>query len=300
MDQVRECIRLRHYSFRTEQQYLSWIRRFILFHGKRHPREMGSAEVEAFLSSLATDRNVAAATQNQALAALLFLYRHVLKQDLPWLTEVVRARKPRRLPLVLTRQETRALLAQLSGVYWLVGNLLYGSGLRLMECLRLRVQDIDFDRSQVMVRNGKGGKDRVTVLPGVLIEPLRGHLSMMHEQHQVAVLEGYGGVELPVSVVHKYPSAATDWGWQYVFPAQHASRDPRTGAWRRHHLMEDSVQRRMRSAVRRAAGEAGDLSYTAALLRHPSAGARVRYPHHPGVAGAFGSGDHADLHPRSG
>lgn len=232
LDQVRECIRVRHYSYRTEQQYVGWIRRFILFHGKRHPREMGSVQVEAFLSSLATDRNVAAATQNQALAALLFLYRQVLKQDLPWLTDVVRARKPRRLPLVLTRQETRALLAQLSGVYWLVGNLLYGSGLRLMECLRLRVQDIDFDHSQVMVRNGKRGKDRVTVLPGVLIEPLRGHLSMMREQHEVAVQEGYGGVELPVVVVHKYPSAATDWGWQYVFPAQHASRDPRTLVWR--------------------------------------------------------------------
>jgi integron integrase len=252
LDKVRECVRVRHYSYRTEQQYVSWVRRFILFHDKRHPGEMGPAEVEAFLSSLAVRGRVAASTQNQALAALLFLYRHVLKQDLPWLKNVIRARKPRRLPVVLSRAETRALLAQLSGVYWLVGNLLYGSGLRLMECLRLRVQDLDFVRGQVMVRNGKGGKDRVTVLASVVAAPLQAHLDSVLERHKLAVREGYGGVELPPDVAHKYPAAHLQWSWQYVFPALEASLDPRTGVRRRHHLMEDSMQRQMRAAVRRA------------------------------------------------
>jgi integron integrase len=252
LDQVRERLRLRHYSYRTEQQYVGWIRRFILFHGKRHPREMGAREVEAFLTNLAIRRNVAAATQNQALAALLFLYRHVLKQDLPWLEDLVRARKPRRLPMVLTRRETRALLAQLSGVYWLVGNLLYGSGLRLLECLRLRVQDVDFDHAQVAVRSGKGGKDRVTVLPTVVVAPLRAHLGAVLERHRAAIREGYAGVELPPAVAHKYPAATMAWSWQYLFPALNAGRDRRTGVLRRHHVMEDSVQRQMRTAVRRA------------------------------------------------
>ena len=252
LDQIRESARLRHYSYRTEQQYVGWIRRFILFHGRRHPREMGAKEVESFLTSLAVQRGVAAATQNQALAALLFLYRHVLKQDLPWLNEVVRARKPRRLPMVLTRQETRSVLAQLSGVYWLIGNLLYGAGLRLLECLRLRVQDMDFDRAQVFVCNGKGGKDRVTVLPVIVVAPLRAHLESVLERHRVAIREGYAGVELPSSVAHKHPAATMAWSWQYVFPALNPSRDPRTGVRRRHHVMEDSVQRQMRAAVRRA------------------------------------------------
>lgn len=252
LEQVRQSLRLRHYSYRTEQQYLWWIRRFILFHRKRHPRDMGAAEVEAFLTVLAVQGDVAAATQNQALAALLFLYRHVLKQDLPWLKNMVRARKPKRLPLVLTREETRAVLAQLPGVYWLIGTLLYGSGVRLMECLRLRVQDIDFSYSRVTVRSGKGAKDRVTMLPGIVAEPLRAHLDAVRERHRVAVREGYGGVELPAEVAHKYPGAALEWGWQYVFPALNASCDPRSGATRRHHVMEDSVQRQMRAAVRRA------------------------------------------------
>jgi integron integrase len=252
LEQVREAVRVRHYSYRTEEQYVFWVRRYILFHGKRHPLDMGAAEVEAFLSSLAVHGNVAAATQNQALAALLFLYRHVLKQDLPWLNNVVRARKPRRLPVVLTREETRALLAQLSGVYWLIGTLLYGGGLRLMECLRLRVQDLDFDRGQVMVRNGKGGKDRVTVLPALVVPPLQVHLDSVRERHRLAIQGGYGGVELPQAVVHKNPGAALEWSWQYVFPALDASRDPRTGIRRRHHVMESSVQRQMRAAVRRS------------------------------------------------
>jgi integron integrase len=252
LDQVRDAIRVRHYSYRTEEQYVYWIRRYILFNGKQHPRGLGAAEVGAFLSSLAVFGNVAAATQNQALAAILFLYRHVLKQDLPWLDNVVRARKPRRMPMVLTREETRAVLAHLSGVYWLVGTLLYGSGLRLMECLRLRVQDIDFVRGQIMVRGGKGGKDRVTVLPARIVAPLQAHLDSVRERHRVAMQGGFGGVELPPAVEHKTPRAAREWAWQYVFPAVNASRDPRTGVQRRHHLMESSVQRQMRSAVRRS------------------------------------------------
>jgi integron integrase len=252
LEQVRQSLRLRHYSYRTEEQYLGWIRRFILFHRKRHPRDMGAAEVEAFLTHLAVRGDVAAATQNQALAALLYLYRHVLKLDLPWLQNIVRARKPKRLPLVLTPEETRAVLAQLSGVYWLIGTLLYGSGVRLMECLRLRVQDIDFSYSRVTVRGGKGAKDRVTVLPGSVVEPLRVHLAAIRERHQVAVRDGYGGVELPASVALKNPRATMQWAWQYVFPALNPSRDPRSGVTRRHHVMEDSVQRQMRAAVRRA------------------------------------------------
>jgi len=252
LDRVRECVRVRHYSYRTEQQYVGWIRRFILFHGKRHPREMGAREVEAYLTSLAVHGGVAAATQNQALAALLFLYRHVLKQELPWLKELVRARRPRRLPLVLTRKETQAVLAQLPGVYWIIGNLLYGSGLRLMECLRLRIQDIDFEQSRVLVRSGKGGKDRVTVLAAVVAGSLRAHLKAVLERHRTALKEGYAGVELPRAVAHKYPSAAMEWCWQYVFPALKPSEDPRTGLWRRHHIMEDAVQRQMRAAVRRS------------------------------------------------
>lgn len=252
LEQVRQSLRLRHYSYRTEEQYLGWIRRFILFHHKRHPDSMGAAEVEAFLSDLAVRGEVAAATQNQALAALIYLYRHVLDQELPWLNEIVRARRPRRVPLVLSREETRAVLAQLPGVHWLIGTLLYGGGLRLMECLRLRVQDIDFSYSRITVRNGKGGKDRMTILPALIVPPLRAHLQAMEERHRAAVRDGYGGVELPLSIAHKRPAAALEWAWQYVFPALRASQDPRTGVSRRHHVMEDSVQRQMRAAVRRA------------------------------------------------
>ncbi len=251
-DQIRDCLRLKHYSYRTEQQYLGWIRRYILFHGKRHPRDMGAAEVRAFLNDLAVSRQVSAATQNQALAALLFLYKWVLRCELPWLDEIVRAKRPQRLPVVLSQSDTRVVLAQLDGVYGLIGHLLYGSGLRLMECLRLRVQDLDFEYLQILVRNGKGGKDRVTMLPRVLVEPLRSHLEIVRERHRQALKAGYGGVELPEGVQRKYPGAALQWSWQYVFPAATPSVDPRTGVRRRHHVYEDSVQRRMRNAVLRA------------------------------------------------
>ncbi|TAK53982.1 MAG: integron integrase [Gammaproteobacteria bacterium] len=252
LDQVRDRIRVLHYSYRTEQQYSAWIRRFILFHGKRHPQSMGAAEVEAFLTHLARDRNVAAATQSQALAAILFLYKQVLNVDLPWLENVTRATRPRRLPVVLTPEEVRAVIAHLSGHHWLIASLLYGSGLRLMEALRLRVKDLDFDYRQLVVRDGKGGKDRVSMMPESVIAPLRQHLQGVQTQHRCAIELGYGGVELPHALARKYPAAHLEWSWQYVFPAPRPSRDPRSGALRRHHILEDNVQRAVRSAVRAA------------------------------------------------
>jgi integron integrase len=252
LDQVREAIRVRHYSYRTEQQYVAWIRRFVLFHDKRHPMTMGGPEVTEFLTHLAADRNVAASTQNQALAALLFLYRNVLGIDLPWLDQVVRSKRPRRLPVVLSRSEVRDILNRLSGQYWLVASLLYGSGLRLLEALHLRVKDVDLQQRTLVVRDAKGQKDRVTVLPDSLLEPLRGQLNTVRLAHERAIAAGFGGVELPHSLQRKYSRAHLDLGWQYVFPSDRPSRDPRSGTWRRHHLYEDSVQRQVREAIRAA------------------------------------------------
>jgi integron integrase len=250
LDQVRNQLRTRHYSLRTEQQYTDWIRRFIQFHGRRNPLQMGGAEVEAFLTYLATDRNVSASTQSQALAALLFLYRYVLQADLPWLDRIVRAKKPARLPVVLTPAEVRAVLSRLDGVQWLVASLLYGAGLRLLEALRLRVKDLNLDYRQLLVRDAKGGKDRVSVIPESLVAPLQVQLERARLAHGQALEQGHGGVELPYALTHKYPRAHLDWSWQYVFPAAKPSRDLRTGVWRRHHLLEDSVQRHVREAVR--------------------------------------------------
>jgi len=252
LDQVRSQIRLRHYSYRTEQQYVAWIKRFILFHGKRHPATMSAPELESFLSYLAVERKVAASTQSQALAAVLFLYKRVLGVDLPWLENVVRAKKPVRLPVVLTPEEVRAVLGQLDGVYRLVASLLYGSGLRLMEAMRLRVKDLNFEYGQVTVRGGKGDKDRVTVLPQGLIPALQAHLAAVQERHLIAVRDGYGGVELPHALARKYPGADREWAWQYAFPAPHPSIDPRSKIRRRHHLNEEAVQRRVRIAMRAA------------------------------------------------
>jgi len=265
LDRVRQRLRLKHYSYRTEPQYVLWIRRFVLFHDKRHPESMGPVEVEAFLNDLAVRLRVSAATQNQALAAILFLYRHVLDRDLPWLDHLIRAKKPQRLPVVLSAQETRAVLSQLDGVYWLIGNLLYGSGMRLMECLQLRVQALDFEYQQILVRNGKGGKDRVTVLPRMLIAPLQSHLAVVRARHDLALRDGYAGVELPDAIARKFPNAALELPWQYVFPATRPSMDPRSGAYRRHHIYEDSVQRQMKIAVRRAGVEKMASCHT---LRH--------------------------------
>lgn len=252
LDQVRDRIRVKHYSIRTETQYIQWIRRFILFHGKRHPRDMGASEVEAFLTHLAVEGNVAAATQNQALSALLFLYREVLEMDLPWLDGVVRAKLPKRLPVVLTREEVKAVLARMEGVYRLMAALLYGTGMRLMECVRLRVKDVEFSRNEIVVRDGKGAKDRVTMLPQSLVADLRAHLQMRRVLYDEDFGKGKAAVYLPDALARKYPNAATEWGWQYVFPSGSYSIDPRSGDERRHHLDEKLLQRAMKKAVQGA------------------------------------------------
>jgi integron integrase len=252
LDQLREQIRVRHYSIRTEAVYLHWVRQFIRFHKLRHPADMGAAEVEQFLSYLAVQRTVSASTQNQALAALLFLYKQVLRIELPWLDGVVRAKQPERLPLVLSREETQQLLAQFSGELGLITGLLYGSGMRLMEAVRLRVKDVDFQRREVLVRDGKGMKDRVTLLPDSLRDGLQAHLAWVKAQHGRDLAEGFGEVYLPFALARKYPAAPREWGWQYVFPASRRSIDPRSGAERRHHFDEQRVQRAFKPALRAA------------------------------------------------
>jgi integron integrase len=252
LEQMREALRLRHYSLRTEEAYTDWARRFILFHGKRHPKGMGAAEVQAFLSHLAVERGVSASTQNQAKAALLFLYRQVLGVELPWLDEVVQAKERRRLPVVLSPGDVRRLLDQLDGTMGLAAALLYGTGLRLLEGLRLRVKDLDFDRLEVTVRSGKGDQDRVTMLPERLVAPLRVHLAKVKALHERDLAEGFGEVFLPDALAAKYKGAARQWGWQWVFPSAVRSVDPRSGRTRRHHLFPESVQRAVREAARRA------------------------------------------------
>ncbi|WP_036267722.1 integron integrase [Methylocaldum szegediense] len=252
LDQVRDKIRVKHYSLRTEDAYVQWIKRFILFHGKRHPKDMSAPEVEAFLSHLATQRNVAASTQSQALSAILFLYREVLGIELPWLENVTRAKKPQRLPVVLTVQEVKSVLAHLDGRNWVMASLLYGSGLRLMECVRLRVKDVDFAMRQIVVRDGKGAKDRVTMLPDSPVELLKHYLEKVKAVHEKDLHEGFGEVYLPFALERKYPNAGREWGWQYVFPASQRSIDPLSGKERRHHLDEKVLQRAVRTAVREA------------------------------------------------
>jgi len=252
LDQVRETIRLKHYSIRTEEAYVNWIKRYILFHNKRHPREMGRPEIEAFLTHLAVSENVAASTQNQALNALLFLYREVLQQDLDLPIHAVRAKRPKHLPTVLTREEVRRVLAQLSGTHRLMAQLLYGSGLRLMECVRLRVKDVDFAQHQIIVRDGKGMQDRVTMLPDSLVTPLQEHLQRVKRLHDEDLARGYGSVYLPFALERKYPNAHREWIWQYVFPSDRLSRDPRSGIVRRHHISESSLQKAVKQAGRLA------------------------------------------------
>lgn len=252
LDQVREQIRVRHYSIRTEEAYVDWCRRFILWHGKRHPREMGAAEVEAFLTYLATERHVSASTQNQAKSALLFLYKEVLHIELPWLDEVVQAKVGERLPIVLTPAEVRALLHELNGTMWLVASLLYGTGMRLLEGLRLRVKDVEFARREIIVRAGKGNKDRVTVLPENLIQPLQAQLQRAKRLHDQDLADGLGEVYLPDALARKYPNAGKSWGWQYVFPSVRRSLDPRSGKERRHHLYEQTIQKAVSIAAKRA------------------------------------------------
>lgn len=259
LDLVREHLRYRHYSLRTEDAYVHWIKRYIFFHGRRHPGEMGRDEIVAFLTYLAADRQVAAATQNQALSALLFLYKEVLRCDLPWVSDFERPKKAARLPTVLSVDEVQQLFQGMEGTTALVARLLYGTGMRLLEGLRLRVKDVDFSRNRILVRDGKGGKDRVTMLPQALRVPLQRHLQCVQDQFRGDLVAGKAGVEMPCALARKYPNAEREWGWQYVFPAAGFSSDPRSGVVRRHHLDEKQVQRHMRRAAQ-AAGMAKPVS----------------------------------------
>lgn len=253
LDQVRQQCRLRHYSRRTEQAYVGWIKRFIFFHDKRHPRQIGAAEVEAFLSFLANKGQVSAATQNQALAALLFLYRHVLDTELPWMDDVVRAKRSRRLPVVLSQSEVQTLLSAVpDGTHDLMARLLYGTGMRLLECLRLRIKDVDFDRNEICVRSGKGNKDRRVPLPQSLRQRLQAQRERALSVHAGDLAEGKGKTMLPFALARKYPNANSEPGWQYLFPSARLSTDPRSGRIGRHHVSEDGLQRAIRSAQLRA------------------------------------------------
>lgn len=264
LNRLRDAIRVRHYSIRTEQAYVDWAKRYILFHNKRHPAEMGAVEVSAFLTHLAVNRNVAPSTQNQALNALCFFYKAVLDQPLGDINGV-RAKKKKRLPVVLNRDEVAALLRQLSGVHWLAACLMYGSGLRLMECMRLRVMNLDFDHRAIRVIDGKGTKDRVVTLPDDLMVPLKRHLEAVRNLHDKDLSDGFGDVYLPYALERKYPNAGRAWAWQYVFPAVGRSIDPRSGVERRHHLDEQVMQRTMKVAVRKAGIEKPATCHT---LRH--------------------------------
>ena len=251
LDQMRSAIRVRHYSIRTEEAYLSWVNRFFRFH-RRHPKELGAEEINRFLTHLAVHDHVAASTQRQALSALLFLYREVLKLDPPWIEDIVRARQPKRLPTVLSKEEVAALLAHLEGTLQLIVMLLYGTGMRILECLRLRVQDIDFDLGNITIRNGKGRKDRIALLPSACRDRLRIHLDRVRDLHNQDSAEGFGRVYLPNALERKYPKAAADWRWQYVFPAGSRGVDPRTNSIRRHHLHESVVRKAIYGAVRKS------------------------------------------------
>jgi len=252
LDQLRAALRVRHYSRRTEETYYQWVKRYIYFHQVRHPAEMAEAEINAFLSHLAVKENVSPSTQNQALSALLFLYRHVLGKEIDSLGDVVRARKQKRLPVVLVVDEVKAILAQLQGDKWLMVSLLYGTGMRLMECLRLRVQDVDFAQRQILIRDGKGGKDRRTVLPEALRAPLEDHLESVKKLHQKDLADGWGRVALPNALDKKYPNAPAEWRWQWVFPQENRWRNLKTGEQGRHHMHETLLQRAVREAVFRA------------------------------------------------
>ena len=297
LDRLRHACRVRHYSIRTEDAYHDWCRRFILFHKVRHPETMAEPEVNAFLTHLAVDRHVAASTQNQAMAALLFLYEAVLRRPLNELN-VIRAARPKRLPVVLTREEVRSVLGRLDGIHALFGRLLYGTGMRLLECLRLRVKDIDFTLNQITVRAGKGDKDRVTVLPAGIVPALRDQLVGARRLYESDLAEGFGRVELPTALARKYPNAATEWIWQYVFPSVKRSRDPRSGVERRHHLHEGAMSRAIKEAIRAAGitkhatahtlrhsfathliGDGADIRTVQELLGHESVETTMIYTH---------------------
>ncbi|MBK8946434.1 MAG: integron integrase [Ignavibacteriae bacterium] len=253
IEEVINYLRLKHYSIRTEEAYINWIKRFIIFHNKRHPLEMGDKEIREFLTKLAVKDKVAASTQNQALCAIIFLYKEVLKKKVGELEEMVWSSKPKKLPVVFSKDEVRAVLKNLNGIDWIVSNILYGAGLRLIECLRLRVQDIDFSLNQIIVRNGKGDKDRITILPEIVKSALKERIKEIQIQHKEDLEKGYGKVYLPFALEKKYPNANTEIGWQYLFPADKLSEDPRSGVIRRHHLGESAIQK----AVKTAMGKAG-------------------------------------------
>lgn len=252
IEQVRNVIRCKHYSIRTEQSYIDWIKRYIYYHDKKHPKDLGAEHIGAFLSHLAMERNVAASTQNQALCAIVFLYKEVLNIEPGDFSDLIRAKKPAKLPVVFTRREVKEILVQLSGVEWLMGQLLYGAGLRVLECMRLRVKDIDFDYRQIIIRDGKGSKDRVTMLPDLIIPELQRHLEKVKLIHERDLKEGFGTVYLPYALERKYKSANREWAWQYVFPASRRSIDPRSGGEQRHHLSESVIQREIKSAIRKS------------------------------------------------
>jgi len=252
LDRVRQHLRLRHYSIRTERAYVDWIKRFIVFHGNRHPAEMGEDEISGFLTYLAADRHVAASTQNQALSALLFLYQQVLDRKLEYMDGIERVKRPPKIPVVLSPEEVRAVLKELTGECRLMAELLYGSGLRLMECVRLRVKDVDFAYRQITVRDGKGFRERVTLLPDRLIKPLRLQLQRAKELHKQDLAKGRGRVHLPYALGRKYPNAARAWVWQYVFPAPKLSVDPRSHETQRHHVQEKNLQNAVKMAVAKA------------------------------------------------
>jgi len=252
LDQVRDKLRVKHYAIRTEQSYVDWIKRYIYFHDKTHPKDLGAQDVEAFLTHLAVAGKVSASTQNQAKSAILFLYREVLEIQLPWLDNVTQAKAPKKLPVVLTVAEVQAVLARLSGSHLLIASLLYGGGMRLMEAVRLRVKDVEFARHEIIVREGKGFKDRVTMLPESITAPLKAHLAKVKTLHEEDLAQGYGDVYLPFALDKKYPNAGREWGWQYIFPSKNLSVDPRSGKTRRHHVDEKGVQRAMKQAVRDA------------------------------------------------
>ena len=299
LDQVRTVMRRQHYAIRTEETYVQWIIRFIHFHKIRHPQEMDTPEIEAFLNHLAVKQQVSASTQNQAFSAILFLYKQVLQKPLSAKVDALRAKTSQRLPTVLSQSETQALLKVLPDTYQLVAHLLYGSGLRLMEGLRLRVKDIDFEQQQIIVRAGKGDKDRNTILPETLRQPLQQHLQQVKTLHQKDLAAGHGAVYLPYALERKYPNANREWSWQYIFPSPRLSVDPRSGIIRRHHLDESGLRKAIRKAGRTGGHlQAGRASHAPPLFCHPPARSGVRHSHHSGVAGPQECRDDDDLHPR--
>jgi len=252
VDRLRKALRSRHYSKSTEKTYVAWVKRFIYYHNVKHPAEMAEPEINMFLTHLAVENHVSASTQNQALSALLFLYRHVIGREVGNLGTVIRARQPKRLPVVMTREEIRTVLSQLDEDKWLIAGLMYGTGLRLIECLRLRVQDIDFQRKEITVRDGKGAKDRVTMLPESVKRPLQEHLHQIRTVHERDLACGWGRIHMPYALDRKYPNAASEWGWQWVFPQKNSWKDPRSGQQGRHHVDVSIVQKAFKQALKRS------------------------------------------------